>query len=50
MCSQLQVQRETIEQETKSKLDAIEQLRHSDRLTSVGKMAAGRAHEIGNAT
>ena len=47
MCSQLQVQRETIEQESKSKLDAIEQLRHSDRLTSVGKMAAGFAHEIG---
>ena len=47
MCTQLAAQRGTILQETKSKLEAIEHLRHSDRLTSVGQMAAGLAHEIG---
>lgn len=47
MCTQLSEQRDTINQETQSKLEAIEHLRHSDRLTSVGQMAAGFAHEIG---
>ncbi|MDA8697250.1 ATP-binding protein [Rhodopirellula sp.] len=47
MCDQLELQRKTIASESKSKIEALEQLRHSDRLTSVGQMAAGFAHEIG---
>ncbi|MDC0295420.1 HAMP domain-containing histidine kinase [bacterium] len=47
MCDQLTKQRDAIALETASRLEAVEQLRHSDRLTSVGQMAAGFAHEIG---
>lgn len=47
MCDQLEIQRIAIREETKFKVDALEQLRHSDRLTTVGQMAAGFAHEIG---
>jgi len=31
----------------RAKLRAIEQLRHADRLTTVGKLASGLAHELG---
>ena len=47
MCQQLSAQRERLQTETASRVEAIEQLRHSDRLNSVGRMAAGIAHEIG---
>ena len=47
MCQQLAAQRERLQTETASRLEAVEQLRHSDRLNSVGRMAAGIAHEIG---
>ncbi len=33
--------------ETEARLRAVEQLRHSDRLSTVGKLAAGIAHELG---
>ncbi|HWU88418.1 MAG TPA: ATP-binding protein [Kofleriaceae bacterium] len=33
--------------ETEARLKAIEQVRHSDRLATVGKLAAGIAHELG---
>jgi signal transduction histidine kinase len=35
------------EREAKQRLDALEQLRHADRLATVGKLAAGVAHELG---
>tara|TARA_R110002049_G_scaffold305056_3_gene501139 strand:- start:91536 stop:92942 length:1407 start_codon:yes stop_codon:yes gene_type:complete len=47
MCERLQKQRDDLESETKHRIDALQQLRHADRLTSVGRMAAGIAHEIG---
>lgn len=37
----------TITVETEARLRAVEQLRHSERLSTVGKLAAGIAHELG---
>jgi signal transduction histidine kinase len=36
-----------IDAESQARLAAIEQLRHADRLLTVGKLAAGIAHELG---
>ena len=47
MCEQLTHQRKQIESETQQRLAAVEQLRHADRLRTVGRLAAGLAHEIG---
>ncbi len=47
MCDQLVHQREELEAETASRIAAVEQLRHAERLNMVGRMAAGIAHEIG---
>ncbi|OYP38512.1 sensor histidine kinase [Rhodopirellula sp. MGV] len=47
MCDRLNRQRDQIESETAARLAAVEQLRHADRLRSVGRIAAGLAHEIG---
>jgi two-component system NtrC family sensor kinase len=47
MCEQLAGQRARIESETEQRIAAVEQLRHADRLRTVGRLAAGLAHEIG---
>lgn len=47
MAERLQSQRETIQRETESRLQAEQQLRHADRLTTIGTLAAGVAHELG---
>ncbi|MEO8268903.1 MAG: HAMP domain-containing sensor histidine kinase [Aureliella sp.] len=47
MCEQLEQQRSRIDSETQQRLAAVEQLRHADRLRTVGRLAAGLAHEIG---
>lgn len=47
MCDQLGKQRQELEAETASRIEAVEQLRHAERLNTVGRMAAGIAHEIG---
>ena len=47
MSEHLAAQKATIERETKGKLLITQQLRHADRLKTVGRMAASIAHEIG---
>jgi signal transduction histidine kinase len=47
MCEQLSAARERVEKETAARIRALEELRHADRLKSVGKLAAGVAHELG---
>ncbi len=47
MCSQLDDQQQQIGVETSERLAAMEQLRHADRLKTVGRLAAGIAHELG---
>lgn len=39
--------REHVANEVKLRVEAMDQLRHSERLTTVGKLAAGLAHELG---
>lgn len=47
MCDRLRQQQQTIETETNQRIEAIDQLRHADRLKTVGQLAAGFAHEVG---
>ena len=47
MCAQLSKQHEELATATLAKIETMEQLRHAERLTTVGRMAAGLAHEIG---
>jgi signal transduction histidine kinase len=47
MASALEVAARRVEEETSARLRALEQLRHADRLTTVGKLASGLAHELG---
>ncbi len=39
--------REQLKKETQARLDAMEQVRHADRLATIGQLAAGIAHELG---
>ena len=47
MSEHLDAQKSAIERETQDKLRVTQQLRHADRLKTVGRMAASIAHEIG---
>jgi len=47
MCDRLVEARDRLTAETSAKIAALEQVRHADRLATVGKLAAGVAHEIG---
>lgn len=47
MCDRLRKQQATIEHETNQRIETLEQLRHADRLKTVGQLAAGFAHEVG---
>jgi len=38
---------EHLETETQARIAAVDQLRHADRLMTVGKLASGMAHELG---
>jgi signal transduction histidine kinase len=47
MCDNLAEARERAAAETSARIATLEQLRHADRLTTVGKLASGIAHELG---
>jgi two-component system, NtrC family, sensor kinase len=47
MSERLAVARRRLDAETSARLAAIEQLRHADRLATIGKLSAGIAHEVG---
>jgi two-component system, NtrC family, sensor kinase len=47
MCDELARARETVAAETAGRIAALEQLRHADRLATVGKLSSGIAHELG---
>jgi two-component system, NtrC family, sensor kinase len=47
MSAELGASRSKLASETTRRLATLEQLRHADRLTTVGKLASGLAHELG---
>jgi signal transduction histidine kinase len=47
MCDRLVEANERAASEVRARMDMLEQLRHADRLMTVGKLASGVAHEIG---
>jgi two-component system NtrC family sensor kinase len=47
MCDKLAQARSELEQATEQRIAAVQQLRHADRMSTVGLLAAGIAHELG---
>ncbi len=47
MCDRLVETRSELKQETEARIKALDQLRHADRLATVGRLASGLAHELG---
>ncbi len=47
MCERLVETNRRVTAETSARIAALEQLRHADRLMTVGKLASGIAHELG---
>lgn len=47
MCDRLAEAREQLQRETAARIETLERLRQNDRLATVGRIAAGMAHELG---
>ncbi|MBL0217967.1 MAG: HAMP domain-containing histidine kinase [Myxococcales bacterium] len=47
LANEINLMCERLSEESKAREQAMEQLRHADRLTTVGKLASGLAHELG---
>ncbi len=47
MCEKLAGAQDRVRAETAARIGALEQLRHADRLATVGRLASGVAHELG---
>jgi two-component system, NtrC family, sensor kinase len=47
MCEQLAASREAVRKETEARIAALEQLRHTERLATLGRLSSGIAHELG---
>jgi len=47
MCEKLDASQQAVLRESVQRIEAMEQLRHGDRLKTVGRLASGVAHEIG---
>jgi two-component system NtrC family sensor kinase len=47
MCEQLAASREAVRKETEARISALEQLRHTERLATLGRLSSGIAHELG---
>jgi two-component system NtrC family sensor kinase len=47
MCEQLAESREAVRKETEARIAALEQLRHTERLATLGRLSSGIAHELG---
>jgi len=47
MCRQLSTAQEAIRTETEARISALEQLRHTERLATIGRLSSGLAHELG---
>ena len=47
MCAELSASKNQVHEEAAARVEAVEQLRHADRLRTVGRLASGLAHELG---
>jgi signal transduction histidine kinase len=47
MCEKLTTAGESLHKETEARISAIEQLRHTERLATLGRLSSGVAHELG---
>ena len=47
MCDALSTSQDKVREETAARTAAVSQLRHADRLKTVGRLASGMAHELG---